>query len=576
MPVTHLQSRRIRILRDEVSRKIAAGEVIDRPFSIVRELVDNAIDAGAGAIDVHLEAGGLSRVRVVDDGAGMGPADLDLCWQPHATSKIESEDDLLRVTSLGFRGEALSSIAVCSRLVVVSSTGGEEPAHRLEVQGGALGSLEACQGRKGTVVDVSELFFNYPARKKFLKSISAESGLCRAIVIDRAVAHPGIAFRLFTDNMLKFSLPVAEQLDRIALAYGHLIDRRLLRGAAAEGEGFKVTAAAAPPDLRRRDRKLLQCFVNRRRVYEFSLLQAAEYGYAGYLPGGWHPAAFIFVEIDPGLIDFNIHPAKKEVRFRNLPEVHASVVKAVRSLLEPLQRAVPAAPAPRLFEPPVASPAVALDPAPLASRESPLPAPLLIVPGPAAADDTIRFLGQVFGVFLVFELPGRLLLMDQHAAHERVIFERLGARAPALQEMLFPLCFDVSADEEKRILAARDELQGMGVALRRAGARALEVTALSEDFGRLGEDRLVELVRGVGGAEWQYSLRATAACRLAIKEGDRVDPLAARELCARALELPVARCPHGRPIWHELSEETLLRLVDRPPPESPSRSPGRS
>ena len=322
-----------------------------------------------------------------------------------------------------------------------------------------------------------------------------------------------------------------------------------------------MLAAAAPPDLRRRDRKLLQCFVNRRRVSEFSLLQAAEYGYAGYLPGGWHPAAFIFVEIDPGLIDFNIHPAKKEVRFRNLPEVHASVVKAVRSLLEPLQRAVPAAPAPRSA-------------APLAAPlEFTLPAPLPPVPGPAATDDHIRFLGQVFGVFLVFELPERLLLMDQHAAHERIIFERLGAQAPALQEMLFPLCFDVSSDEEKRILAACDELQGMGVSLRRAGPRALEVTAVSADFQRLGEDRLVELVRGVGGAEWQYSLRAAAACRLAIKEGDRVDPLTARELCARALELPVARCPHGRPIWHQLSEETLLRLVDRPPPESPSRSP---
>ena len=164
MPVAHPQPRRIRILRDEVSRKIAAGEVIDRPFSIVRELLDNAIDAGAGAIDVHLEAGGLSRVRVVDDGAGMGADDLGLCWQPHATSKIETEDDLLRVSSLGFRGEALSSIAVCSRLIVVSSTGGEEPAHRVEVHGGRQEALEACQGRKGTVVDVSELFFNYPGQ----------------------------------------------------------------------------------------------------------------------------------------------------------------------------------------------------------------------------------------------------------------------------------------------------------------------------------------------------------------------------------------------------------------------------
>jgi DNA mismatch repair protein MutL len=184
-------------------------------------------------------------------------------------------------------------------------------------------------------------------------------------------------------------------------------------------------------------------------------------------------------------------------------------------------------------------------------------------------EDGIRFLGQVFGVFLVFELPGRLLILDQHAAHERIIFERLGARAPALQEMLFPHGFDVSEDEETRILGATHELEEMGIAVRRAGARAFELTALSADFQSLAEERLVELVRGVGGDKWEYAFRAAAACRLAIKEGDRVDPVTAHELCAQALELPVPRCPHGRPIWHELPEETLLRLVDRPVREAP-------
>jgi DNA mismatch repair protein MutL len=562
MHVTRPQPRRIRILRDEVSRKIAAGEVIDRPFSIVRELLDNAIDAGSLAIDVHLEAGGLSRVRVVDDGAGMPPDDLALCWQPHATSKIETEDDLLRVSSLGFRGEALSSIAVCSRIEVVSCPGGNEPAHRLEVRGGRQVGMEVCQGRKGTVVDVTELFYNYPARKKFLRSVSAESGLCRAVFIDRAVAHPGIAFRLFLDNEMKLSLPVAESMDRIGLAYGQLLDSRLLGKAGAEGDRFSVKIVAGRPELRRRDRKLLQCFVNGRRVSEFSLMQAAEYGYAGHMPGGWHPVAFVFVDIDPGLIDFNIHPAKKEVRFRNLPEVHKAVVEAARVLLAPLP-GIPAAPA---------APARSLYPStPLnrAVQEFPQPAPREAAARPAPQEDGIRFLGQVFGVFLVFELPGRLLVLDQHAAHERIIFERLGARAPALQEMLFPLCFDVSEEEEARIIGATRELEEMGIAVRRAGARAFELTALSADFQALAEERLVELVRGAGGEQWKYAFRATAACRLAIKEGDRVDPLTAHELCAQALKLPVPRCPHGRPIWHELSEETLLRLVDRPARETP-------
>src|SRR5208283_1122665 len=483
MPVASSQPRRIRILREEVSRKIAAGEVIDRPFSIVRELLDNAIDAGAEAIDVHLEAGGLARVRVVDNGAGMAPGDLALCWQPHATSKIETEDDLLRVTSLGFRGEALSSIAVCSRLEVVSCTEGKEPAHRLEVRGGRQVSMEACQGRRGTVVDVSELFYNYPARKKFLRSVSAESGLCRAVFIDRAVAHQELAFRLFIDNEMKLSLPAAGSIDRIGLAYGQLLDARMLRTADVPGDSFSVKIVAGRPELRRRDRKLLQCFVNGRRVSEFSLMQAAEYGFAGHMPGGWHPVAFVFVDINAELIDFNIHPAKKEVRFRNLPEVHKAVVEAARILLAPEPRmqdkAAPSAPL-----------SGALYSAAPPARVTPgfsMPARQEGVQIPAPPEDGIRFLGQVFGVFLVFELPGRLLVLDQHAAHERIIFERLGARAPALQEMLFPLCFDVSDEEETRIIQAAKDLEEMGIAVRRAGARAFELTALSADFHALSE-----------------------------------------------------------------------------------------
>ena len=559
MPESASRSRRIRILRDEVSRKIAAGEVIDRPFSIVRELLDNAIDAGAGAVEVFMEGGGLARIRVVDDGAGMGSEDLALCGQPHATSKIETEDDLLRATSLGFRGEALSSIALCSRLVMVSRRDDEGAAHRLEVQGGRRIALEPAQGRRGTVVDVSELFFNYPARKKFLKSASAEAGLCRSIVVDRASAHPEIAFRLFSDDQARLTLPPASHIQRIAQS--HDIDPRLLVESSESGEGFVVRVIAGGPDLRRRDRRLLQCFVNRRRVTEFALLQAVEFGFSGFMPGGWHPVAFVFVQIDPSLADFNIHPAKKEVRFRSLPDVHHGVVAAVRKILEPQAPGGAASTQARMQ----------VDAAPSAKARPPGERPTFSLPfaadppgAGAAAGSGIRFLGQVFGVFLIFELPGRLLVLDQHAAHERILYERLVARAPSMQEMLFPLCFDVTDEEEKRLVAARDELEGIGIGVRRAGARAMEVTTLASDLKPLPEADLVELVRGAGGEQWRHSFLATAACRMALKVGDAVDPVTARELCAQALQLTVPRCPHGRPIWHELSEESLLKLVDRP------------
>ncbi len=585
------RSRRIRILRDEVSRKIAAGEVIDRPFSIVRELLDNAIDSGASAIDVFLEAGGLSRVRVVDDGAGMSREDLEVCWKPHATSKIESEDDLLRVSTLGFRGEALSSVAVCSRLSITSSAAASEPANRLEVLGGTLLGLEACEGRKGTIVDVGELFYNFPARKKFLRSASAESSLCRSVFVDRAAAHPLTAFRLFTDAEVKLSLPQASPVDRLALCYSQQLDARVLFESAAAGSGFLAKVIAGRPELRRRDRKLIQVFVNRRRVSEFSLMQAVEYGFSGFMPGGWYPVAFVFVEIDPSLIDFNIHPAKKEVRFQNLADVHSSVVSAVRAGLAekaPGQRRQTQAgegkgrPGPgSRFQQALPSrtgrgQALPFFPTGKSARAEAAAADA----GDAAAGDTaetagisagtaedtnIRFLGQVFGVFLVFELSGRLLIMDQHAAHERIIFERLGARPPKMQEMLFPISFDVSEAEETRLEPLRKELDTLGIGLRRAGSRTYEISALAEDFRSLREDTLVELVRGVGAQEWRSTLRATAACRLAIKEGEVVDPVTARELCAQALRLPVPRCPHGRPIWHELSEESLRKAVDRPP-----------
>ena len=557
------QSRRIRILRDEVSRKIAAGEVIDRPLSIVRELLENAIDAGARTIDVYLEAGGLSRIRVVDDGAGMSEEDLSLCWQPHATSKIETEDDLLTASSLGFRGEALSSVALCSRLVMVSCSTESAAAYRLEVLGGRLVALEKSQGRRGTVADVSELFFNYPARRKFLRSASSESGLCRSVFVDRAAAHPALAFRLFSEGQVRLSLLPASRLERIAHAYEQQLDARLLRESGENGEGFSVRVVAGSPDLRRRDRKLLQCFVNKRRVAEFSLLQAAEFGFAGYMPGGWHPAAFVFVEIDPSLVDFNIHPAKKEVRFRNLPEVHRTVVAAVRKMLEPQAPSV---------QTPANTRGWVDQGAGVRPTGAAVERPLFTLPlSPAPAEATpagtgIRFLGQVFGVFLIYELPGRLLMMDQHAAHERILYERFAARAPAMQEMLFPLCFDVTEDEEGRLMAARGELEGFGIGLRRASARALEITALAADLKPLPEATLVEMLRGVGTEQWRHSLIATAACRLAVKEGDRVDPVTAHELCVQALKLPVARCPHGRPIWHELKEESLLKLVERPVP----------
>ncbi len=562
-------SRRISILREEVARKIAAGEVIDRPLSIVRELVDNSLDAGARSIDVYLEAGGIGRVRVVDDGLGMAPEDLELCWQPHATSKIEHEDDLLAITSLGFRGEALSSMAVASRLEVVSATGAEGPAgggHRLVVRGGRAEPLEPWQARRGTVADVSELFFNYPARRRFLRSASAEASLCRAILVDRAIAFPEVAFRLYLDGAERLSLPASSRLERIAICCD--LDPKLLGESTGKGSGCVVSLAAALPEVRRRDRRLLQCFVNRRRVQEFSLLQAIEYGFQGFVPGGWHPVAFAFLEVPPDLVDCNIHPTKKEVKLRNLPEAHRAAVEAAQSFL---RARTPGAGAVSHPSAAAVAPLPGGSPAPAAGGSRPAAYPLpegeILPRGAEAGEEPVgRYVGQLFGVFLVFELPDRAVLLDQHAAHERLIYEEIRGRAPRVQDLLFPLAFDASEDEDRRLAGRVQELAEVGVAVRRVGARAWEIAGLEPRLEPLGAGDIVEVVREALREErkWRERLLATAACRLAIKEGDPVDAATARSLLRGALQLAEPRCPHGRPIWHVMERSQLFRLVDRP------------
>lgn len=565
---TPAPSRRILILREDVVRKIAAGEVIDRPLSIVRELLDNSLDAGAASIDVHLGAGGIEGVRVVDDGSGMDRDDLSRSWLPHATSKIGTEEDLLRVTSLGFRGEALSSMAAASRLEIVSCTPGGV-AHRLVVRGGRQVSLAPCEGRPGTVVEVTELFFDYPARKRFLRSPSAEAGLCRSVFLDRAAAFPRVAFRLYADGQLRLSLPAADLVQRLASCHG--LDPRLLGTAEARGEGFTVRVVAAAPEGRRTDRRLVQAFVNGRRVPEFALVQAMEFGFQGFLPGGTHPVAFAFVDIDPSLVDVNIHPAKKEVRFRNLPEVHRAVVSATRMLLAG-RTAIPVARDGGADAPREGPPALDLEPLPPHQRS---PRPIVACPppnrapaAPAATGADIRYLGQAFGVFVVCEVRDRLLLVDQHAAHERIIFERLRRQHSSVQDLLFPVAFDVSPDEDARLAERAAELEAIGIALRRSGARTWEVSGIAPDLSSLPADGLVEALRQAcgGESEWRDAVRRTAACRLALKEGDPVDAATAEELVRQALELDPPRCPHGRPLWHEIGRDRLYQLVDRPMP----------
>jgi DNA mismatch repair protein MutL len=605
-------SRRIEILREDVSKKIAAGEVIDRPFSVIRELLDNSIDAGADSVDVYIEGGGIARISVVDNGRGMSREDLQLCAERHATSKIREEGDLYRVRSLGFRGEALASVASCARLDIVSREqagegGADVPANRLRVEGGRRLGLEPWRGNPGTVVTVFDLFYNLPVRRKFLKSTAAETGMCRQTFLEKAVAHPDIAFRLFTDGALKSFLPPREQKQRVAQAFA--LPAEHLSFLEAEQPSITLGIVAARPELNRRDRRLIQIYVNRRRILEYSLVHAVEHAFGGYMPGGQHPVAFVFLELDPGLVDFNIHPAKREARFRDLPALHQLITGALREHLQSFDLRAPRLPArddqratwplstddlPRpdteVRLPFVHSRPEGVEAIPEVggfgdrSQRGPVGLPVdracgeaghARTEGPQAqtgvtedrsgGTDRPLYRGQLFKLFLLVEYGTSLYILDQHAAHERIIFEQLLSARPASQELLMPIRLEVGKHTVE-VIAGREELfRRLGIRVEQSDDGAFEITALPEALISIEEETLVKALLWEKGSveELVDRVYSLAACRLAVKEGRELDPLSATELIQQAFRLSNARCPHGRPIWFEVSEQQLLKEVGR-------------
>lgn len=610
--------RTIHVLDPAVARKIAAGEVIERPAGVVRELLDNALDAGASQIDVDLVGGGSELVAVVDDGHGMARDDLERCVLPHATSKIASEDDLLRVQTLGFRGEALSSIAAVSRLAIASAPA-DADGHELRVEAGRVVHLGRAAVRPGTSVRVADLFYNVPARKHFQKRASSELAVSRGVVLDKALAFPEVGFRLTSAGEPHRLLPPGSRIERIVAAYPQRTEPSLLHEVSASGEGFRATVVASEPSAHRGDRKGLQVFVNRRRVWEYALQQAIEYAYRDYLHGGLYPVAYLFLEVDPELVDFNIHPAKREVRFRTLPEIHRRIVAAMTGFLRifdrravatgeslpffdsdpapgerPLRHAThepgghqpgghgpdghaPGGDAPRSHDGVLASPATGTSHTQTSGGE-PRPAVAPWPPergkAPSTAFDLtrrldlsrdgegFRYLGQLMDLFLVVERGDRLYLVDQHAAHERIIYDRL-RRGGRGQELLFPVRLEVDRQSEPALRAQRRALEELGIALeeRDGGWELVSVPAMVAIEAESLAALLMELLDRP--ADFQRELYASLSCRSAVMDGDRLADETAMEIIRGVLGLENARCPHGRPIWVSWSRDELASLVGR-------------
>ena len=585
----------IRRLPEAVANRIAAGEVVERPASVVKELVENAIDAGATRIEVALEAGGKGLIRVSDDGHGMAPDELALAVLRHCTSKLEDEQ-LRAITTLGFRGEALPSIGAVARLRLVSRTAAMGEAWALAVEGGAVGEPMPAAGPAGTRVEVRDLFFKVPARLNFLRSDRAEAEAAEETLRRLALARPELAFALTVDGRPALRAEPGGQLFTDALLHrlGTVLGREFVQNAIeleAERDGIRLSGFAGLPTFSRRDGRGQHLVVNRRPVQDRLLKQALRAAYADLLFHDRQPLAALFLDLPPDLVDVNVHPAKAEVRFRDPALVRGLVVGALkRALAEHGHRAAAAGPAalgafrPGGFAAPrpqgLAEPAAAWEPGLLqaalavgAPSARPLPEP----PAEAAAAHPLGAArAQLHRSWILAETAASLILVDQHAAHERIVYERLKAelRAGAVrrQALLLPEVVELDPADQARLQAQAPALAELGLVLEPFGPGAVLVRELPAILGQVPVADLVrdlaadlaEAPDAMGLAAAMDAVLAGVACHGSVRAGRSLS-LAEMDALLRQMETTpnAGQCNHGRPTYIELRREDVERLFGR-------------
>lgn len=570
---------RIHVLDPAVADRIAAGEVVERPASVVKELVENSLDAGARTITVEVEDSGLRLIRVSDDGAGMDPADAALAVRRFATSKIGAAEDLERIATYGFRGEALPSIAAVSRFQLTTRPTGAETATRVDLDGGAAARISLTGAAPGTVVTVETLFFNTPARRKFLKSPAREFALIAEALQRLALAAPAVTFRLRHDGREVFSYPAADSKERLAQVLGRDLAAAM---APLRGGGGELTVAGwtVRPE-RARPRALEYLFVNRRPIQSRLLSRAVLQGYTELLPVGHAPIVVLLLEAAAGGVDVNIHPRKHEVRFGDERRVFSMVQRAVReALLGPgAIRHVPAAipavadwtprPAPA---PPGLTRAGLASTADVESGGAGLAAEVAET-APLYAQGSgrlppLRLLGQLLRTYLLAEAAEGLVLIDQHAAHERILYERLLREAGvggAAQALTAPVPVELTAEEMGVLDEFLPASGALGFALEPFGGSTILVRAVPAALSRGAPDRLLHralaaLLDPRNGDDALQRLAIATACHTAVRAGDALtlDEMAALLRQLDATEDPFT-CFHGRPTMVWVSQPLLER-----------------
>ena len=621
---------RVILLDENTANRIAAGEVIERPASAVKELVENAVDAGASLITVLLDEGGKKRITVTDNGVGMTRTDAILALQRHATSKIRSADDLFAIHTLGFRGEALPSIASVSSFDLTTKQHDSEHGLRLQVVGGEISAVDEVATRDGTTVEVSDLFFNTPARLKFLKSTAAEVGRAMEMVGNLAIAYPAIAFRVRQQNHESLASPgTGEPLAALAAVWGREIARKLVP-IRFESPGINVTGYIATPDLSRTGRSHELFFVNRRPIKSRLLAHALEDAFRSLTPDSRFPVAAVFVEISPELVDVNVHPTKTEVKFTRDGDVHHAVSQAVKSAL----LAYGIVPAPRVTLPvmeeapppdqgrfaflrhearvdgasPFAFGALVEAFAPISAGDSleleaatrhvaasgSLPEfsePVHVRAGdpePESWSEPVpprpfaeqlrefRVLGQARNTYIIALTPDGIAVVDQHVAHERVLYERLTAKRFAgtvpVQRLVMPVTLDLGRREALLLAQHCESFAAAGWEITPFGGesfliRAVPATLAGKPYEAILRDMIEELIAHTVSRRLLVQrdhVTITNACKMAVKAGD---PLTIEEMTGLLEQLAETEnpylCPHGRPIVVRIAFGELDRQFKR-------------
>jgi DNA mismatch repair protein MutL len=596
----------IRVLPGEVVSRIAAGEVVERPAAVVKELVENSLDAGSRHVSVDVKDGGAALIRVTDDGEGIRRADLLLAFERHATSKIKSDKDLFSIQTMGFRGEALPSIASISKIQVTSATRQESVGAQLTLLGGMQEGLGDAPPIPGTKIEVSDLFYNQPARKKFLKSTSTEFSHISTVVQQAGLAWPSVHFQLTHNGHEVLNYPaVASDRDRILQVYRSAFLEKSL-DIRARMAGYALSGVIIDPVRARSSRIPQDLFVNRRPIRNPAVFHAVTDGYGSFLPKGHHPTFVLFLEVDPERIDVNVHPAKREIRFADQEAIHQFVRHAVRHALSGSERAM------SLGLGASENARTAVSPAPLSSekvqergiaftpiQEAGEPSGVVPIehesPGSGAKigprsffageavtsysdspDPAVVPFGQILRTYLVARVGQELQVIDQHTAHERVLFQRLWRKwlnhEIASQPLLIPEPIDLTVAQRTLLQKHLGDLEQLGLLIEPFGATAFVLRAVPVGVGPLNGGLLIQdLLEDL--TEWDsisslearaQPLLASLACRSAVQAG-RLMALPEIEQLIRdwVEEGLIMTCPHGRRTAFRLSNDELDKLFGR-------------